>query len=621
MAGARGDSGYYSSHNLPSDIIPRPEYSKEFRGADLMNEHLRNVHILDRKGSKPGDVKATGSQPSIYGGRATSKVVHRSAELSDNRSSRVQPPETDFTAKSSYTPWTWSEPHKHYYTYLLAGDGRILDTVWAEPSAFGSTSAASDERSSCAQPPETDSTAKSSYTDWIWSQSRQRYYAYLLAGDGHVRDTIWGPPASGQDAASATLQQIQAQYSSNLYNDQSFITGRAALGDIVEQERGRVIATERDTPACERAGVIPGVKAVRQESFVADSELFQSATNKDTPASERAGDEPGVEVVRRDSVRKDPESLRSASNIATSEQNVGGRRRQSSHDDQVCLPFVTHTIKSRNYSTRSSSSGTDVLGSLDGLSDDSNSNYASDIAVEKEQILDRLMLCVHDMFASAGSSAHNTCAGSESHRSKKQTGGLSANSSDQVGKKRTGSKESGDSNSNEEGNDGSRKRRKEQEETNNTDQKKDKMLACPYYKRNPFREFPSNRCSGPGWNSVHRLKYRCPDHNFDTLRLTFVREHLHRVHSMPLHCRRCYITFDNENQLNEHSRLEESCSIREKISMEGFNKDQEKELKSRRAMFRAGGSEEKKWQTVYLILFPDTPFGSMPSPCKQLLIL
>jgi hypothetical protein len=54
--------------------------------------------------------------------------------------------------------------------------------------------------------------------------------------------------------------------------------------------------------------------------------------------------------------------------------------------------------------------------------------------------------------------------------------------------------------------------------------------------------------------------------------------------------------------------------------MDGFNKDQEKELKGRRGMFRAG-TEVEKWKIVYLILFPDTPLGGIPSPRKNVLYL
>lgn len=49
--------------------------------------------------------------------------------------------------------------------------------------------------------------------------------------------------------------------------------------------------------------------------------------------------------------------------------------------------------------------------------------------------------------------------------------------------------------------------------------------------------------------------------------------------------------------------------------MEGFDKDQERALKVRKTMFQAG-SEEEKWKIVYLILFPDTALGELPSPCE-----
>lgn len=86
---------------------------------------------------------------------------------------------------------------------------------------------------------------------------------------------------------------------------------------------------------------------------------------------------------------------------------------------------------------------------------------------------------------------------------------------------------------------------------------------------------------------------------------------------MPPHCRRCYSKFDTEALLTKHSRAVEHCTIKDREVIEGFDKEQEKRLKSRSAMFRAG-SEEAKWRIVYLILFPDTPLGEFPSPCKCL---
>ena len=45
----------------------------------------------------------------------------------------------------SYTPWTWSAPHRRHYSYLLADDGTtILDTLWSGHPLGSSTSSAAE---------------------------------------------------------------------------------------------------------------------------------------------------------------------------------------------------------------------------------------------------------------------------------------------------------------------------------------------------------------------------------------------------------------------------------------------------------------------------------------------
>jgi hypothetical protein len=83
---------------------------------------------------------------------------------------------------------------------------------------------------------------------------------------------------------------------------------------------------------------------------------------------------------------------------------------------------------------------------------------------------------------------------------------------------------------------------------------------------------------------------------------------------MPPHCRRCYTTFSNEAQLTDHSRSTDTCAKSDAKPPEGFDKDQERLLKGRKTMFQAD-SEEEKWKIIYLILFPDTALGELPSPC------
>lgn len=87
------------------------------------------------------------------------------------------------------------------------------------------------------------------------------------------------------------------------------------------------------------------------------------------------------------------------------------------------------------------------------------------------------------------------------------------------------------------------------------------------------------------------------------------------MHAQLPHCRRCYATFENESLLTEHARSVNGCAKQDPISLQGFDKDQEKRLKGRSDMFQAD-SEEEKWKIVYLILFPDTALGELPSPCK-----
>ncbi|KAI1168109.1 hypothetical protein F5B18DRAFT_348664 [Nemania serpens] len=37
-----------------------------------------------------------------------------------------------------------------------------------------------------------------------------------------------------------------------------------------------------------------------------------------------------------------------------------------------------------------------------------------------------------------------------------------------------------------------------------------RLFACPYYKHNPTKLTYQRVCCGPGWNSIHRVKYDVP---------------------------------------------------------------------------------------------------------------
>lgn len=102
--------------------------------------------------------------------------------------------------------------------------------------------------------------------------------------------------------------------------------------------------------------------------------------------------------------------------------------------------------------------------------------------------------------------------------------------------------------------------------------------------------------------------------SFETM-LTSGREHLYRRHLLPIQCNRCCSTFSNEPTLREHQRDARGCEIKDQVPLEGFDKDQERKLKSKKRSL-VYQSEEDKWKGVYRILFPDDNDVDMPSPCK-----
>ncbi|KAK1851388.1 hypothetical protein CCHR01_05965 [Colletotrichum chrysophilum] len=123
-------------------------------------------------------------------------------------------------------------------------------------------------------------------------------------------------------------------------------------------------------------------------------------------------------------------------------------------------------------------------------------------------------------------------------------------------------------------------------------------LACPYFKKTPQRYCTSKwrSCPGPGWETVHRVK-----------------EHLYRCHMLPIICPRCQITFETDEERNEHLQMDDICPKKSKPDLYGIDSKQEKLLRSR----KKGGknmSEADKWRDVYLILFPNIGPEDIPSP-------
>ncbi|KAI3326160.1 hypothetical protein HD806DRAFT_438400 [Xylariaceae sp. AK1471] len=122
-------------------------------------------------------------------------------------------------------------------------------------------------------------------------------------------------------------------------------------------------------------------------------------------------------------------------------------------------------------------------------------------------------------------------------------------------------------------------------------------FACPYFKYNPtkYKEWPV--CPGPGWPDVHRVK-----------------EHLYRRHRQAkFRCVRCWVCFEVEQNYIDHQRATMPCQLGEKEPIEGFDADQERQLRSRKKKSHAI-SEVDKWIAVFQILFPHVSEDKIPSP-------
>lgn len=141
------------------------------------------------------------------------------------------------------------------------------------------------------------------------------------------------------------------------------------------------------------------------------------------------------------------------------------------------------------------------------------------------------------------------------------------------------------------------RRKKPKRAANATVPGQSKKFACPYFKRNRTKYSKWTSCPGPGWDEVHRVK-----------------THLYRRHTLPIQCPRCWGVFKSDELLRSHLQQNPPCHMSENRTLvEGFTKDQEKRLRSRKKA-QADTTDEDKWREIYMILFPDDEEASIPSP-------
>ena len=96
-----------------------------------------------------------------------------------------------------------------------------------------------------------------------------------------------------------------------------------------------------------------------------------------------------------------------------------------------------------------------------------------------------------------------------------------------------------------------------------------------------------------------------------------VRQHIFRVHQVPIHCVRCSQTFSSEDERDSHLRSIPGCAIQPNQTWIGLNETQKMQLAQRVSSKK---SKEENWYSVYKILFPGEPEPASPCTFRMVLI-
>ncbi|KAH7175237.1 hypothetical protein EDB81DRAFT_673415 [Dactylonectria macrodidyma] len=122
-------------------------------------------------------------------------------------------------------------------------------------------------------------------------------------------------------------------------------------------------------------------------------------------------------------------------------------------------------------------------------------------------------------------------------------------------------------------------------------------LACPFPKAHPGRKWP--RCQRP-FASVHRIK-----------------EHIYRTHELPIRCVRCFETFTEAKELEQHTREATRCPLlAPPDEMLGVDEGTSRKLRARTGA--RNGTQEEKWKHMFKIIFPQVQDEGIPSPYYDL---
>lgn len=120
------------------------------------------------------------------------------------------------------------------------------------------------------------------------------------------------------------------------------------------------------------------------------------------------------------------------------------------------------------------------------------------------------------------------------------------------------------------------------------DEESARLLACPFCKWKPLTY---RSCQGMILREIARVK-----------------QHLLRVHQVPIHCPLCSREFPGELQRDEHVR-QRTCELRPLRTWEGVTADQKAAIRRRVDPTK---SKREQWNGIYAILFPGQPLPENP---------
>jgi hypothetical protein len=132
------------------------------------------------------------------------------------------------------------------------------------------------------------------------------------------------------------------------------------------------------------------------------------------------------------------------------------------------------------------------------------------IEAQKVQIVDRLIVCVYDMFNVQGSPTEHGHSSTNSKRAPNDTSTPAAKERKETKRKRDHGKGSEDREGSNDEHDESKRRQNSRGSSGISHQYLKRRLACPYYKQDPHTWNKHRACRGPGFDEVHRIKYVYP---------------------------------------------------------------------------------------------------------------